>query len=182
MDTVIGSIGGKAILTFDLTVCNFMFGILLENKTSAEVSRAIKRLKSRLLELGSTFGEIFPLILTDNGGEFADVFSIENTSQGERETRLYFCDPYQSSQKPHVEKNHTLFRDIVPQGSSFDDFTQDTVDLIFSHVNAIKRRRFRGKSPFEHFAFLYNPSIISALGIRSIAECEVCQSPALLKR
>jgi hypothetical protein len=26
MDTVIGRIGGKAIKTFDFTVCNFMFG------------------------------------------------------------------------------------------------------------------------------------------------------------
>jgi len=34
MDTLVGRVGGRAILTFDFTFCNFMFGILLENKTS----------------------------------------------------------------------------------------------------------------------------------------------------
>jgi hypothetical protein len=37
----------------------------------------------------------------------------------------------QSCQKPRVEKNHTLFRDIVPKGESFDCLTQDMVNLIF---------------------------------------------------
>ena len=42
-----------------------------------------------------------------------------------------------------VEKNHTLFRDIVPKGKSFDKFTQDTVNLIFSHVNSVKRKIYK---------------------------------------
>ena len=62
----------------------------------------------------SNFGKIFPVILTDNGGEFFDVFTIENNKNGEQETHLFFCDPMRSCQKPHVEKNHTLFRDIAP--------------------------------------------------------------------
>ena len=142
MDTVIGRVGGKCILTFDFTFCNFMFGILLDNKSAAEVSSKVKQLKRRLIEHGTTFGMVFPLILTDNGGEFSDVFTLENDLNGSLETRLFFCDPLQSCQKPHVEKNHTLFRDIVPKGNSFDDFTQDTVNLIFSHINGIKRKRF----------------------------------------
>ena len=41
------------------------------------------------------FGDISPLLLTDNGGEFAYVFSFENhIITGERETALFFCDPY----------------------------------------------------------------------------------------
>ena len=51
--------------------------------------------------------------------------------KGEKEACLFFCDPMQSCQKAQIEKNHTLFRDIVPKGSSFDHFTQDTVNLIF---------------------------------------------------
>ena len=66
------------------------------------------------------------LSLCDNGGKFADVFSFENDEMGCREIPLFFCDPMRSSQKPYIEKNHTLFRDIVPKGSSFDDFSQDT--------------------------------------------------------
>jgi len=132
-DTVIGRIGGKTILTLHFTDCNFMFGLLLNSKSASDASLAFVRLKKLFADHGIKFGDVIPLLLTDNGGEFANVFDIENDLVGERESRIFFCDPYCSSQKPHVEKNHTLFRDIVPQGSSFDDFTQETVNTIFSH-------------------------------------------------
>ena len=67
----------------------------------------------------------------------------KNDLCGDKETFVFFCDPNAPYQKPHVENNHTLFRSIVPDGSSFDDLTQDTVNLIFSHVNAMLRKRFK---------------------------------------
>lgn len=44
LDTVIGSAGGKTIMTFDFTFCNFMFGILLDDKCSASAASAIVEL------------------------------------------------------------------------------------------------------------------------------------------
>lgn len=70
--------------------------------------------------------------------------------------------------KTHIEKNHTLFRDIVPTGTSFDNFSQDTVNLIFSHVNSVKRKNFNGKSAFDLFSFAYSIELASALGITFI--------------
>lgn len=180
MDTLIGRIGGKTILTMDFTFCNFMLAFLLPNKTAAAASQRIVKLKAHLAESGIRFGDIFPLILTDNGGEFADVFTIENDLDGCKETALFFCDPMQSSQKPRVEKNHTLFRDIVPKGSSFDHFTQETVSLIFSHVNSVKRRVLNGKTPYDIFSFTYGAETASILGITPIPADEVIQSSKLL--
>jgi IS30 family transposase len=181
MDTVIGRIGGKVILTLIFTFCNFMVGILLDNKTKQEAAQKITELKHKLASNGYQFGQIFPIILTDNGGEFANVFAFENDSNGSKECSLFFCDPMQSSQKPHVEKNHTLFRDIVPQGNSFDDFTQDTVNLIFSHVNGVKRKSLNGKSPYDVFTFTYSDSIAALLGIDYVPAQSVLQTPKLLK-
>ena len=181
MDTVIGQIGGKAILTLDFTFCNFMVGILLENKTAAESAEKIRGTKYNLVANNIRFGDIFPILLTDNGGEFANVAAFERTLNGELESLLFFCDPMQSSQKPRVEKNHTLFRDIVPKGESFDDFTQDTVNLIFSHVNSVKRKSLNGKSPFDVFAFTYGKDIAALLGIEEIPTQQVLQSPKLLQ-
>jgi IS30 family transposase len=180
IDTVIGRIGGKVILTFDFTFCNFMFGRLLENKTAAEVVRSVNKLKTRFAESGYQFGDIFPLALTDNGGEFANVSAIENGLDGSRETRLFFCDPNRPCQKPHVEKNHTLFRDIVPKGVSFDTFSQDSVNLIFSHVNNVKRKTLNGKSPYDIFSFTFGDAIPEILGIEHIPAEHVIQSPKLL--
>ena len=181
MDTVIGRVGGKVIITFDFTFCNFMFGLLLNDKSSFEVSEKITALKATLTDGGFVFGDIIALVLTDNGGEFSNVSAIENNSAGERESHLFFCDPYKAYQKPKVEKNHTLFRDIVPKGSSFDHFTQDTVNLIFSHVNSVKRKSLGGKTPYEVFAFTYGAEIATLLGITPVSAGEVNQSPSLLK-
>lgn len=181
MDTVIGRIGGKVILTLDFTFCNFMLGLLLEDKTSASATERIRSLKQRLNASNVRFGDIFPILLTDNGGEFANIFAFENALDGEQELRLFFCDPMQSCQKPRVEKNHTLFRDIAPKGNSFDSYTQDTVDLIFSHVNSVKRKSLNGKTPYEMFSFTYGENIAALLGSERIPPNDVIQSPLLLK-
>lgn len=73
MDTVIGRIGGKAILTLHFNAFNFMVGIFYNNKTSVEVSTKITELKVNLHSDGFSFGLVMPLILTDNGGEFSNV-------------------------------------------------------------------------------------------------------------
>jgi len=182
MDTVIGRIGGKVIMTFDFTFCNFMFGLLMDDKTAAEATLKIKTLKASLQTGGIRFGEIIPVLLTDNGGEFSNVFAFTHGLDGTPETHLFFCDPCQSSQKPKVEKNHTLFRDIVPKGESFDHFTQETVNLIFSHVNGIKRKSLNGKTPYETFAFMFDEHTASLLGITLIPATDVVQSPILLKK
>lgn len=181
MDTVIGRPGGKVIMTFQFVHVDFMFGILMDNKTAAEATNKISLLKEHLSRNNICFGNVFPVLLTDNGGEFSNAAAFENDKDGNRETFLFFCDPNSPQQKPHVENNHTLFRDIVPSGSSFDNFTQDTVNMIFSHINAIKRKQFNGKSSFDMFSFTYSEQFANLLGISFVDPCKVCQSPKLLK-
>lgn len=182
MDTVIGSEGGKVIMTFDFTAMNFMPALLLDNKTAAEASRRITALKSHLKENGLSFGDIFELLLTDNGGEFTNVSAFTDDEDGNTETQLFFCDPYKSCQKPRVEKNHTLFREICPKGTSFDNFTQEDINFIFSHINSVKRKKLHQKSPYEMFAFTYGEKTAETLGITTINAEDVCQSPILLKK
>lgn len=180
-DTVIGKIGGKVIMTILFVNWDFMIGILLENKTAAEAASKICELKTKLAVAGFSFGDIIPVILTDNGGEFSNVSAFETDLNGEEETHMFFCEAYASYEKPHIEKNHTLFRDIVPSGSSFDDFTQETVNLIFSHVNAVKRKQFNGKSAYAMFTFAYSAELAKTLGISFVEPQKVIQTPKLLR-
>lgn len=87
-------------------------------------------------------------------------------------------------QKKHRQraKNHTLFRDIVKTGTSFDDFTQESVNLIFSHVNAVKRKQINGKSAYDMFSFYLSEALTSALRISLVPANEVIQSPKLLSK
>lgn len=182
LDTVIGRIGGKVIMTIHFVNSDFMIGLLLENKTAAEAANRIQELKKKLNSLGFNFGDIAPLLLTDNGGEFSIVSAFENDNEGNTESNMFFCEPCSPHEKAEIEKNHTLFRDIVKTGTSFDDFTQETVNLIFSHVNAVKRKQFNGKSAYDMFSFYYSEKLASALGISLIPANEVIQSPKLLAK
>ena len=179
-DTVIGRIGGKVIMTFDFTLYNFMFGLLLDDKSAAEAALKVRGLKTTMRAGGKRFGDVLPVLLADNGGEFSNVFAFTLDLDGRHESNLFFCDPFRPSQKPRVEKNHTLFRDIVPKGESFDHFTQETVNLIFSHVNSVKRKSLYGKTPYEMFSFLFGENTAALLGISKIPANEVIQSPILL--
>lgn len=179
MDTVMGRMGGKVLLTFNLSFCNFIFARLLENKTTLEVTKHLYDIKNNLHEADKDFCQLFPVILTDNGGEFARVDDIEMDVRGE--SKLFFCDPNRSDQKGRIEKNHTLIRDILPKGTSFDNLTQEDINLVCSHVNSVKRAALNGKSAYELFAFTYGEEIPKLLGISKIPAEDVCQSSKLLQ-
>ena len=179
MDTVMGRMGGKVLLTFNLSFCNFIFARLLDNKTALEVTKHLYDIKSTLHEADKDFFQLFPVILTDNGGEFARIDDIEMDVRGE--SKLFFCDPNRSDQKGRIEKNHTLIRDILPKGTSFDNLTQEDINLVCSHVNSVKRAALNGKSAYELFAFTYGEEIPKLLGISKIPAEDVCQSSKLLQ-
>ena len=179
MDTVMGRMGGKVLLTFNLSFCNFIFARLLDNKTALEVTKHLYDIKNTLHQADKDFFQLFPVILTDNGGEFARVDDIEMDVRGE--SKLFFCDPNRSDQKGRIEKNHTLIRDILPKGTSFENLTQEDINLVCSHVNSVKRAALNGKSAYELFAFTYGEEIPKLLGISKIPAEDVCQSSKLLQ-
>ena len=140
-------------MTIHFVNSDFTTGLLLDNKTAAEAASKFQNLKASLKASGFCFGNIAPLLLTDNGSEFSMVSAYENDIDGNIESRLFFCEPYSPYEKAEIEKNHTLLSDIVKKGTSFDDFNQDLVNLIFSHINAVKRKQFNGKSAYDIFSF-----------------------------
>ena len=179
MDTVMGRMGGKVLLTFNLSFCNFIFARLLDNKTALEVTKHLYDIKNTLHQADKDFCQLFPVILTDNGGEFARIDDIEMDVRGE--SKLFFCDPNRSDQKGRIEKNHTLIRDILPKGTYFDNLTQEDINLVCSHVNSVKRAALNGKSAYEFFVFTYGEEVSKLLGISKIPAEDVCQSSTLLQ-
>ena len=97
------------------------------------------------------------------------------------EIKLFFCDPNRSDQKGKIEKNHTLIRDILPKGTSFNNFIQEDIHLVCSHVNSVKRAALNRKSAYELVAFTYGEEIPKLLGISKIPAEDVCQSSKFLQ-
>jgi IS30 family transposase len=162
MDSVIGRVGGKCLLTLMFKNCDFMLAFIRERNTSQSVIDVFNDL---FLRLGADmFKQLFPVLLGDNGSEFSNPKAIEFDGEGNKRTQLFYCDPYSSFQKPNVELNHEFIRKILPKGKSLDAFTQADINLMMSHINSYSRAKLGDKSPLETFGFLYGKDTLDTLG------------------
>lgn len=180
MDSVIGRIGGKVLLTMIFKSSDLMVAFIRERNTSQSVIDVFNFLYELLG--ADRFKALFPVILTDNGSEFSNPKALEYDAQGNRRTRLYYCDPCASFQKPNVELNHEFIRKILPKGSSFDGLAQCDISLMMSHINSYSREKMNDKSPYDVFGFLYGYDVLEKLGISRIPANEILLKPSLLKK
>ncbi|MDR3319212.1 MAG: IS30 family transposase [Clostridiales bacterium] len=182
-DTVYGSTK-TTLLTFHFCNAGFMLTRLIPDRTDNSVNREIDKLQQLLAATpgAKRFEDIFSLLLADNGKEFEDTLYIETGAKQTQRTKLFYCDPYSSFQKPHVEKNHEHIRQILPKGVTFDNLTQADVDIMMSHINSYSRDSLNGKTPYEIFSFFYGEATAQALGIVLIDPKTVTLKSALLRK
>ena len=179
MDTVVGRQGkGKRMLTMLFVKQNLMLIFLLRDGKADTVVNVFDWLTS-LLGL-KTFRKLFPVILTDNGSEFKRSYELEHTLEGALRTKVFYCDPQASWQKPHIEKNHEYIRYVIPKGKSLDPYTQEDFTLLASHINSTRRAMHGGCSPIELATSEEFSTLIDALGIREIPADDVILKPQLL--
>jgi len=172
LDSVIGKANDeKSILTIYLTKTHFMFGILISKNNPSSVNKALFDLREKIGE--ETWKKGFSTILTDNGFEFSKLDEIEINENGEKVSHVFFCDPYSSFQKGGCERNHELFRYIVAKGKTFNLLTQNTVNLIFSHINSYIRNSLEEKTPFELTKEFLGIKFLNSIGIVRIKPNEV---------
>lgn len=180
MDSVIGRVGGKVLLTLMFKNCDLMLAFIRERNTSQSVIDIFNWLYELLG--ADCFKMLFSLVVTDNGSEFSNPKALECDSQGIRRTTLYYCDPYASFQKPNVELNHEFIRKILPKGTSFDNLCQTDINLMMSHINSYSREKLGDKSPFDMFGFIYGYTILEKLGQFKVLPNEILLKPSLLKK
>ena len=180
MDTVKGTRGqGKVMLTMIFRDNNFMLMFIMNSGTKQSVEAVFDRL-TELLGV-DTFRKLFPIILTDNGVEFKGPEQLEHTIHGAQRTRIFYCDPQASWQKPHVEKNHTLIRRIIPKSTPLTPFNQKDLSLACCHINSVARELFDNKTPFELLKGKPYEKLLLSLGLSPVPPDEVCLKPELLK-
>lgn len=178
MDTVYNSPNGPYLQTFLFETTSFMIGFLHTQKTSESMAKSITLLQERLGN--DLFSRLFPVLLTDRGSEFEKYSLFEMDANGSSRLCLFYCDPMQSNQKPHVENNYNYVRDIIPNSYPLDLLTQRDIELMFSHINSAPRRSLGDKTPFEVFCFLYGAEAARCFNIREIARDDVVLKPWLI--
>lgn len=182
MDCVEGCKDDNAVLlTLHFPLSHFQIAVILNEHTSRAVVGGLDRLE---LQLGlDLFKECFPLILTDNGHEFADIGGMERSSTVDRlrRTSIFFCEPNRSDEKGSCENNHKHIRYVIPKGTSLEPYDQSRITLMMNHVNSLKRKSLGGKCPFE-IARLYLPEdFFDFMGLEQIPADEVTLNPSLLR-
>lgn len=180
MDTVKGvREQGKRLLTMIFCKSNIMLMLLMRDGKADTVVEMFDMLTSFLG--AERFFRLFPLILTDNGCEFMHTLEMESTTDGEQRTRIFYCDPQASWQKPHVEKNHEYIRYVLPRGKSLNPYTQGDMTLLMNHVNSTKRTSLNGMAPYELVQDEDMKLLMKSLGLMMIPADEVNLNPRLLK-
>lgn len=82
-------------------------------------------------------------ITTDNGPEFAEHKRLAKAL----DTNVFFAHPYCSWEKGLIEYTNKLYRQYIPKGANFDDFTDQDIKNIQYKINRRTRKKLGFKTP-----------------------------------
>lgn len=181
MDSVLGIRGGKVLLTVHFNNSGLLLAFIRDSNNSQSVIDVFDLLEKQLTF--KVFKKLFPVILTDNGSEFSNPAALETSPfLNQKRTRIFYCRPYSSWQKGHVENSHLNLRKVLPKGRSLENFTQQDINIVLSHVNSLIRRSLNDVPAITLFETIYGKDILEKLGIKLINKNAVHLLPDLIKK
>lgn len=146
MDSVIIHKGGQVILTILFTTCDLQLMFLRERNTAASVTEIFRELRKKLGE--TYFPMLFQVIVTDRGSEFTDPTKLEtDPARGERQCRVFYCDPMNSNQKSNCERNHERIRYVIPKNQSKAHYAEEEIREMMNHINSYPRKKMERTGP-----------------------------------
>ena len=155
MDTVSSSKDDKTcllVLSERMSREEMIFKI--KNRTMESVIYALNRLERKI---GTpTFRSKFKTITCDNGQEFSDWKSIEQScrTKGKR-TVVYFCHPYCSGERGTNENINRMIRRWIPKGDDIGLYTDVEIKFIQDWINNYPRKILGGLSANEYLMFMH---------------------------
>lgn len=181
LDTVIGKISDEyKVLTFHFPVLHFQFGLLIKGISPDEVNKKLLNLRHIIGK--DLWKKVFPILLTDNGFEFNKLNEIEVDEKGELLSKVFYCNPYCSSQKGACERNHELFRYIEPKYHSLNHLDQDKLNIIFSNINSYYRPSLNGVCPYDLALAILGKDFLDYIHIKKIEPNLVNMTQSLIKK
>ena len=129
-DSVIGKREDKyAILTITFPMERFQFGLRILKSDPESVYGKLHDFFSKLGYKKTK--AIFPILLADNGIEFNTFHNLEKF-----DIKVYFTNPYRSTDKAECERNHELFRFIRKKGKTLDTLDDEDLRIINSNIKS----------------------------------------------
>jgi hypothetical protein len=81
-----------------------------------------------------------------------------------------------------VENNHLNLRKVLPKGKSFENLTQEDINLMLSRVNSLVRKSLNDVPAITLFDTLYGKDILEKLDVRLISQNEERLLPGLISK
>lgn len=185
MDTVEGSKAPGDVARLSTFICPSLRLFLCFPISDGRMNRIPSIVDKLYKTLGhEDYSLLFSVLLTDNGTEFNDPWSIEiDKLTGVMRSHVFYCHPYSSWEKGAIENCHTLLRRIVPKGCTLKHITEEDCYMMNSHINSYIRAENGNMSAFDTMIKVYEARgkrILEKLRITKIAPSQVDLSPALL--
>jgi len=145
MDLIVSCVGGKgALLTLTERKSRQEIIIRLPDKTQRSVKRAMNRIERRY---GNKFKERFKTITTDNGSEFLNFESLEQSCvKNEKRFKMYFAHPYSAWERGSNENANGIIRRFFPKGTDFSKVSLSEIQFVEDWMNDYPRRILGGIS------------------------------------
>jgi IS30 family transposase len=136
IDLVIGKNHKEALLTAN----DRATGVSKIKKIQSKDAQIVKQ---AVIELLSEFKPILQTITSDNGKEFSGHQDIAK----QLNIDYYFANPYKSWERGANENMNGLIRQYFPKGMSFENITNEQVQIAQDKLNNRPRKRFGFKTP-----------------------------------
>jgi len=116
-DSIVGRRNGRkdALFTLSERMTREQIILKIDSATQESILKALNKLEHNY---GSYFREKFKSITLDNGREFLDWESIEQSRlSGKKRTLVYFAHPYSSWERGTNENQNRMIRRFIPKGA-----------------------------------------------------------------
>ena len=138
-DTIIGKGHSGCIATMVERNTLFLAAGAMPDKRPSSLNRAT------LESFGNISNDNIKTITLDNGTEFCDYKDLEVALECE----IFFADPYSSWQRGTNENTNGLLREFFPKNLSFENITQNDIDIAVYSLNNRPRKKLNYLTPSE---------------------------------
>jgi len=165
----------KEILVLTMIGISFSLLYIIENATQEKIIALFDMIEE---EIGiGNFRKLFPAILTDRDTLFDDFNSLEFDKNGESRTRIFFCNPGESNQKPNVENYNAQLRPMFPKRAVLNEYSQQELYLAASNLNSRCLSSIDDRTPMDLFIEIFGKELSDLLHQRKIPPKEVRIKP-----
>ena len=92
-------------------------------------------------------------------------------------TKVFFCDPGESNQKPDVENMNAQLRPIFPKHAILNEYKQEELFFAASNLNSRCLSSIDDRTPSDLFTEIFGEELLSLLHLKKIPPKEVVLKP-----